>query len=189
MEEELVALERNQTWELVPKRNDVKPISCKSQYELDYDETFSPVVKLTTVWVLLALAARKNWNLWQMDLKNAFLHRELDREIYMNQSMDFLNPDYPEYVYKLRKALYGLKQAPRACWSDESLFAKFEKSHLEAVCRILRYVKSTRGYGIMFKKGEECRLVGYCDADYAGDHDTRRLTTGYVFMLGSKAVS
>ncbi|KAL0423113.1 UNVERIFIED_CONTAM: Retrovirus-related Pol polyprotein from transposon TNT 1-94 [Sesamum radiatum] len=64
-----------------------------------------------------------------------------------------------------------------------------KKSHLEAVHRILRYVKSTLGYGIMFKKGEDCRLVGYCDADYAGDHDTRRSTTGYVFILGSEAGS
>ncbi|KAL0324815.1 UNVERIFIED_CONTAM: Retrovirus-related Pol polyprotein from transposon RE1, partial [Sesamum radiatum] len=42
-----------------------------------------------------------------------------------------------------------------------------KKYHLEAVRRILRYVKSTLGFGIMLKKGEDCRLVGYCDADYA----------------------
>ncbi|KAL0462187.1 UNVERIFIED_CONTAM: putative mitochondrial protein [Sesamum latifolium] len=64
-----------------------------------------------------------------------------------------------------------------------------KKSHLEAVRRILRYVKSILDYGIMFKKDEDCKLVGYCDADYAGDHDTRRSTTSYVFMLGSGAVS
>ncbi|KAL0458662.1 UNVERIFIED_CONTAM: Retrovirus-related Pol polyprotein from transposon RE1 [Sesamum latifolium] len=148
MEEELAALERNQTWELVPKLNDVKPISCKwvykikrrtdgsierhkarlvargfsQQYGLDYDETFSPVAKLTTVRVLLALAASKNWNLWQMDVKNAFLHGELDREIYMNQPTGFLNSDHPEYVYKLRKALYGLKQAPRAWYGKIAEF-------------------------------------------------------------------
>lgn len=64
-----------------------------------------------------------------------------------------------------------------------------KKPHLEAVRRILRYVKSTLGYGVMYKKGRECKLVGYCDADYAGDYDTRRSTTGYVFMLGSGAIS
>ncbi|KAL5573132.1 hypothetical protein UlMin_022729 [Ulmus minor] len=56
---------------------------------------------------------------------------------------------------------------------------------LVAVRRILRYVKSTIDYGLLYKKGEDCKLVGYCDADYAGDHDTRRSTTGYVFKLGS----
>ncbi|KAI3462288.1 hypothetical protein Pfo_018951, partial [Paulownia fortunei] len=64
-----------------------------------------------------------------------------------------------------------------------------KKSHLEAVRRILRYVKSTIDYGLLYKKGEGCKLFGYCDADYAGDHDTRRSTTGYVFKLGSGIIS
>ena len=64
-----------------------------------------------------------------------------------------------------------------------------KKPHLEAVRRILRHVKGTIDYGLLYKKGEDCKLVGYCDADYAGDHDTRRSTTGYVFMLGSGAIS
>ncbi|KAE8655616.1 hypothetical protein F3Y22_tig00117021pilonHSYRG00028 [Hibiscus syriacus] len=312
MKEEIDALQQNQTWDIVPKIKDVKPISCKwvykikrrpdgsierykarlvargfsQQYGLDYDETFSPVAKLTTVRVLLALAANKDWNLWQMDVKNAFLHGELDREIYMTQPMGFQSQDHPEYVCKLRKALYGLKQAPRAWYgkiaefltksgysvtpADSSLFVKAneeilqtkenlsvrfqmkelgqlkhflglevdrthegiflcqqkyakdllkrfgmldasqlqrqwnqiskfgvmsrymqnpKKPHLEAVRRILRYVKNTIDYGLLYKKGEDCKLVGYCDADYAGDHDTRRSTTGYVFKLGSGTIS
>ncbi|XP_052478501.1 uncharacterized mitochondrial protein AtMg00810-like [Gossypium raimondii] len=64
-----------------------------------------------------------------------------------------------------------------------------KKPYLEVVRRILRYVKNTFGYGIMYKRGRGCKLVGYCDADYAGDHDTRHSTTGYVFMLGSRAIS
>jgi hypothetical protein len=151
MEEEFAALEQNQTWVLVPKPTDVKPISCKwiykikrrtdgvierykarlvargfsQQYGLDYDETFSPVAKITTVRVLLALAANKSWNLWQMDVKNAFLHGELDREIYMSQPMGFENQDHPEYVCKLRKALYGLKQAPRAWYGKIAEFLTY----------------------------------------------------------------
>ncbi|KAE8666178.1 Detected protein of unknown function [Hibiscus syriacus] len=52
------------------------------------------------------------------------------------------------------------------------------KPHLEAVRQILRYVKSTIDYSLLYRKGEDCKLVGYCDADYAEDHDTRRSTTG-----------
>lgn len=63
------------------------------------------------------------------------------------------------------------------------------KPHLDAVRRVLRYVKGTLGYGIKFNQGEKLELVGYCDADYAGDLDTRRSNTGYVFMLGQSAVA
>ena len=53
-----------------------------------------------------------------------------------------------------------------------------KKSHLEAVRRILRYVKGTIDNGLLYKKGEDCKLIGYYDADYARDHDMRRSTTG-----------
>ena len=63
------------------------------------------------------------------------------------------------------------------------------KPHLEAVHCILRYVKGMNDYGLLYKKGETCKVAGYCDADYAGDHDTCRLTTGYMFSLGIAVVS
>ncbi|KAF7810522.1 putative mitochondrial protein [Senna tora] len=64
-----------------------------------------------------------------------------------------------------------------------------KKPHLEAIRRILRYVKGTLDYGIFYRKGPSCKLKGYSDADYAGDCDTRRSTTGYVMSIGSGAVS
>ncbi|XP_060973935.1 uncharacterized mitochondrial protein AtMg00810-like [Cannabis sativa] len=63
------------------------------------------------------------------------------------------------------------------------------KPHLEVVRRTLRYVKNTINYGLFYKKGDEVKIIGYCDVDYAGDHDTRRSTTGYVFKIGSGVVS
>lgn len=92
------------------------------KYGIDYDETFSPVAKITTVRVLLALAASKSWKLWQMDVKNAFLHGELDRDIYIDQPQGFVNHEKSEYVCKLKKALYGLKQAPRAWYGKIAEF-------------------------------------------------------------------
>ena len=64
-----------------------------------------------------------------------------------------------------------------------------KKPHLEAVRRILRYVKGIINFGILYKKTNDCQVIGYCDADYAGDCDTRRSTTGYFFSLGSGAIS
>ena len=64
-----------------------------------------------------------------------------------------------------------------------------KKPHLEAVCRILRYMNGTIDFGLLYKKGGACKLVGYCDANYGGDHDTRRPTTGYIFNTGSRAIS
>ena len=64
-----------------------------------------------------------------------------------------------------------------------------KKLHLEAVRRILRYVKGTLDDDILYKKDGDRKLVGFCDADYANDHDTRRSTTGYDFMLGRGAIS
>ncbi|KAK9063785.1 hypothetical protein SSX86_017657 [Deinandra increscens subsp. villosa] len=66
---------------------------------------------------------------------------------------------------------------------------KPRKPHLDAIRRVLRYVKATLGFGVRFNRGEKLELKGFCDADYAGDLDTRRSTTGYVFMLGQAAVT
>jgi hypothetical protein len=277
-----------------------------------------------------------------MDVKNAFLHGELDKDIYMEQPRGFESKIHPEYVCTLKKTLYGLKQAPRAWYrkigefliqsgfkvapSDSSLFVKAKdsklvivlvyvddliingnyseeiqrtrenlsvwfqmkelgelnhflglevertkegillgqqkyakdllqrfgmldykpistpmdsnvrlqedegkkledvtmyrqltgsviyltltrpdisypvgvvshyisdpkKPHLDAVRRILRYVKGTINFGILYKKTKDCQVMGYCDADYAGDCGTQRSTRGYFFSLGSRAIS
>ena len=71
------------------------------KYGIDFDETFSPVAKLTTVHVLITLAASKVWRLWQIDVKNAFLHGGIDKEIYMEQPHGFEDKHNPKYVCKL----------------------------------------------------------------------------------------
>lgn len=88
--------------------------SHSSMYGIYYAETFAPVAKMTTVRVLISLAASKSLRLWQMDVQNAFLYGDIDREIFTEQPAGVVSKTNPEYVCKLKKALYGLKQAPRA---------------------------------------------------------------------------
>lgn len=82
-----------------------------------FDETFSSVVKKSTVRIILSLAAQFGWQLRQIDVKNAFLHGELKEEVYMHQPQEYVDPTFPTPVCKLVKSLYGHKQAPCA-WFD-----------------------------------------------------------------------
>nr|XP_015639159.1 uncharacterized protein LOC107281082 [Oryza sativa Japonica Group] len=84
------------------------------QHGIDYDETFSPVVKLATIRVVLSIAASRAWPIHQLDVKNAFLHGHLKETVYCQQPSGFVDPTAPDAVCLLQKSLYGLKQAPRA---------------------------------------------------------------------------
>jgi histone deacetylase 1/2 len=140
MELEIEALRKNDTWRLVSPKSGVNVIDSKwvfkvkkhadgsierykarlvakgfkQRYGLDYEDTFSPVVKPTTIRLLLSLAVTRGWSLRQLDVQNAFLHGVLEEEVYMRQPPGFVDPDHPHHLCRLVKALYGLKQAPRA---------------------------------------------------------------------------
>jgi hypothetical protein len=76
---------------------------------VDYDETFSPVVKPATVRTVLTLALSRDWPVHQLDVMNAFLHRTLMEMVYCTQPVGFVNPAHPDMVCKLNKSLYDLK--------------------------------------------------------------------------------
>ena len=80
---------------------------------IDYDEVFSPVVRHTSIKVVLALVAHQDLELEQLDVKTAFLHGNLEEEIFMEQPEGFKKPGTENLVCRLKKSLYGLKQSPR----------------------------------------------------------------------------
>jgi hypothetical protein len=140
---EFDALLKNQTWQLVPPHSSQNLIGCKwvfrtkrkadgsverhkarlvakgfhQQPGVDYDETYSPVVKPTTICTVLSITISSGWPLCQIDIQNAFLHGTLTEQVFMTQLPGYHHPSYPHHVCKLQKALYELKQAPRAWFS------------------------------------------------------------------------
>jgi hypothetical protein len=143
MKEELDALHKNNTWDMVELSPGKSVVGCKwvyiikscydgtvdrykvrlvarcftQEYGVDYEETFALVARLTSVHALLAVAASRHWSLCQMDVKNAFLNGDLTEEVYIQLPPGLSHST--NKVCRLCQALYGLKQAPRA-W-----FAKF----------------------------------------------------------------
>ncbi|GJU33123.1 putative reverse transcriptase, RNA-dependent DNA polymerase [Tanacetum coccineum] len=82
---------------------------------IDYDKVFAPVARHEAIRIFLAFASYMGFIVYQMDVKSAFLYGKIDEEVYVSQPPGFLDPKYPQKVYKVVKALYGLHQAPRAC--------------------------------------------------------------------------
>jgi len=133
-------LVQNHTWDLVPRppwanivtgkwifKNKLQSDCSLERYKacwvlrgftqrpgVDFDETFSPVVKPATIRTVLSLALTRHWPIHQLDVKNAFLHGTLTETVYSQQPSGFEDPAHSDYVCRLKKSLYGLKQAPRA---------------------------------------------------------------------------
>jgi hypothetical protein len=133
---ELSSLYKNKTWTVVPRPKNARVVKSRWVYRIkengifkarfcakgftqqwgeDYDETFAPVAKYTSIRTLIAiLAGRRNVKIHQMDVNTAFLYSDLDEVVYVEQPEGFAVPGKEDWVLLLNKALYGLKQSPRA---------------------------------------------------------------------------
>ncbi|KAI3732632.1 hypothetical protein L1987_63839 [Smallanthus sonchifolius] len=138
MKEELLQFKRQEVWKLVDLPPGQSAIGTRwvfrnKQYErgivvknkarlvaqgytqeegIDYDEVFAPVARLEAIRIFLPYAASKNFMVYQMDVKSAFLYGKIGEQVYVNQPPGFVDPTHPNQVFKLDKALYGLHQAP-----------------------------------------------------------------------------
>lgn len=144
----------NQTWELVLHDTPIKVVENKwvfqikynsyesiSRYKvrlvakgfhqthgINYTETFSSVVKASTIRVIFGLAVLNKWVIRQVDVNNAFFNSILVEDAYMAQLEGFIDPNKPQRICKLNRTLYGLKQAPKA-WFDRFKAAMISKWH------------------------------------------------------------
>ena len=162
MQSEIESMGNNQVWNLVDPPDGVKTIECKWIYKkkkdmdgnvhiykawlvakgfwqvqgVDYDETFSPVVMLKSIWIILAIAAYFNYEIWQMDVKTTFLNGNLTEDVYMMHPEGFVDLKNVGKVCKLQKSIYGLKQASRS-WN-------------------IRFDEVVKGFGFIKNEEEAC---------------------------------
>ena len=169
--QEMESMYSNSVWELVDPPEDVRPIGCKwifkrkrgidgkvetfkarlvakgyTQKEgVDYEETFSPVAMLKSIRILLSIAACLNYEIWQMDVKTAFLNGYLEESIYMMQPEGFVAKGQEQKVCKLLRSIYGLKQASRS-WNlrfDETIKTYGFEQNVDEPC-VYKYIKEKK---------------------------------------------
>ena len=157
MKFEMQSMYDNQVWNLVDPPEGSKVISCKwvhkikhdmtfkslliakgfkQTHGIDYDETFSPVVMLKSIRILLAITAYYDYEIWKMDVKTTFLNGNLLEDVYMTQPEGFVDFKYPNRVCKLQRSIYGLKQTSRS-WN-------------------LRFDEVVKEFGFMKNEDEPC---------------------------------
>ncbi|CAI5966555.1 unnamed protein product [Closterium sp. NIES-64] len=141
---------------------------------VDYFQTFSPTPKMTTLRVLLHIAAQRDYELHSLDFSTAFLQGSLHEEIWLRRPPGFTGSFPPGTQWSLRRPVYGLRQAPQ---------------HMAAAKRVLRYLCSTSGLGLVLGGRRRVVLTGHADASWADDQATQRSSQGYTFSLGSGSVS
>jgi hypothetical protein len=179
MQEEMQSLEKNGTWDIVHLPAGKKAVRCKwifkrkegyspseaSRFKarlvakgfsqipgIDYNDVFSPVLKHSSIRALLGIVAMHDLELELLDIKTAFLHGDLEEEIYMDQLEGFIVPGKENFVCKLKKSLYGLKQSPRQWYKKFNSFmiANGFKRSLYDSCVYIKFVDGSPIYLLLY---------------------------------------
>ena len=174
MKEEISAILNNKTWTVVKPQGNIKPIGVRWVFHvkkdskgrilrhkarlvvkgyiqrkgIDYGEIFSPVARMESIRILIAIAAQENSELHHLDVKTAFLNREIKEDTYITQPESFEEKGKEDHILKLQKALYGLKQAPKA-WN----------SKLNEVLLKKGFVRSKFDYGVYYTAEMQERII------------------------------
>ncbi|GJW31452.1 putative ribonuclease H-like domain-containing protein [Tanacetum coccineum] len=148
---------------------------------IDYDEVFALVARIEAIRLFLAYASFKDFVVYQIDVKSAFLYRKIEEEVYVCQPPGFEDPDFPDRVYKVKKALYGLHQAPRAWYETLSTYLLdngFQRGKIDKTLFIKRH------------KGDILLVQVYVDDIIFGSTKKELCTKkSYALHLGNKYVA
>lgn len=173
-EDEITSIKKNKTWTLVDlplgckaiglkwifkiKRNtdgSIKKFKARlvakgyvQRHGIDFEEVFAPVARMETVRVIVALAASNGWEIHHLDVKTAFLHGDLNEEVYVSHPDGFKIKGSEDKVYRLHKALYGLRQAPRA-WNIK----------LKSILKELNFTKCSKEPSLFRKESRGSTLL------------------------------
>ncbi|GJR26861.1 putative ribonuclease H-like domain-containing protein [Tanacetum coccineum] len=165
MQEELLQFKLQEVWSLVMEkrpigtkwvfrnkkdergiliRNKARLVAQRYTQEegINYDEVFAPVARIKAIRLFLVYALFKDFVVYQMDVKSAFLYGKIEEEVYVCQPPGFKDPDFPDRVYKVEKAQYGLHQAPRAWYETLSTYLldnEFQRGEIDKTLFIKRY--------------------------------------------------
>nr|GFA21057.1 retrovirus-related Pol polyprotein from transposon TNT 1-94 [Tanacetum cinerariifolium] len=182
---------------------------------IDYDEVFAPVARIEAIRLFLAYALFKDFIVYHMDVKSAFMYSKIEEEVYVYQPSGFEDPEFPLRVYKVEKVLYGLHQAPRAwkemCTEFEKMMRKkFQMSSMGELTFFLGLQVTQKDDGIFISQDKsmigslmyltssrpdimfvdtQFNLEAYTDSDYVGASLDRKSTTGGCQFLRSRLIS
>ena len=131
---------------------------------MDYDETFSPVIKASTIIIFFTIAVSRGWDIRQIDINNAFLNGDLKEEVFMTQPEGFSDSTKPHHVCRLRKALYGLKQAPRA-WFEKLRGALLSWGFYNSVSDTSLFYSRKSGKLLLLVYVDNILIIGECSDD------------------------
>lgn len=214
MVEEYSSIMKNSVWEVVPRPEDKYVVGSRWLYKIkhavdgsvekfkaqfvakgfsqkegvDYDETFAPIARYSSIRAIISVAAQMGWRIHQMDVKIAFLNGVIEEEIYIEHLEGFEAHERDSHVCRLKRALYGLKQAPRAWYSRIDSYLEsvgFIKSEADPnlyyvqvkgeLLILLLYVDD------LFLTGSE-ELIAHCKWDLVGEFEMKDLGLMHYFL-------
>ena len=160
---------------------------------IDYDETFSPVARYTSIRTIISLVSIFGWKMYQMDVKTAFLNGNIDQEVFIEQLEGFVLHSRESHVCRLKKALYGLKQAPRVRYERIDGFLKdlsFQKSDADSNI-YLRVIKNQPLFLVLyvddlFLIGED-DLIDWCKKELTNEFEMKVGIITLLPWIGSPA--